>query len=244
MLAAFIYWVLGIDCGVATGSGDVHIHHAGGGILDFKGYDGVFNLLQSKHFSVNANFEQTNFTLSPSDPRSLKTLAVMGSHLTKAYITAETGEGVMKVFYAAGLKQRAHLTSDKFDLLIGKDDGPVRLGDTTVKVQDAAPIQVVVTSSEWQLIISPGAYTVPVCLPTHLATLPPRISHPGLPYDQITASILFGISSTTALCPGSFRTFPEGALRTRIDVSIKAITDPLVALVAPHGIMGQVQHPQ
>ena len=180
MLAAFMY-VLANDCGVATGSGDVHIHHAGGGILDFKGYDGVFNLLQSKHFSVNANFEQTNFTLSPSDPRSLKTLAVMGSHLTKAYITVDTGEGVMTVSYGAGYQQQAHLTSDKFDLLIGKDDGPVRLGDTTVNVQDAAPIQVVVTSSEWQLIISPGADTVPACLPTHLATLPPRISHPGLP---------------------------------------------------------------
>ena len=85
----------------------------------------------------------------------------MGSHLTKAYITVDTGEGVLTVFYSAGLKQRAHLTSDKFDLLIGKDDGPVRLGDTTVNVQDAAPIKVVVTSSEWQLIISPGAYTVP-----------------------------------------------------------------------------------
>jgi hypothetical protein len=39
--------------------------------------------------------------------------------------------------------------------------------------------------------------------------------------------------------PGTYRTAADGAPHTRIDVAIDALTDPLLAQVAPHGLIGQ-----
>ena len=51
---------------VSTATGDVHVHHAGGGGTDIRGYDNaVFNLVSTTSTSLNARFTYANFTLSP-----------------------------------------------------------------------------------------------------------------------------------------------------------------------------------
>ena len=42
-----------------------------------------------------------------------------------------------------------------------------------------------------------------------------------------------------SIAPGTYRTVGDGARRTRVDISVAALVDPLAARVAPHGLIGQ-----
>ena len=75
----------------ASASGDLHIHHAGGGATDIRGIDNaVCNLHQARGISLNGRFTFANFTLAPEDPRSAGVLEVQGSFLKSTHATFKT----------------------------------------------------------------------------------------------------------------------------------------------------------
>merc|ERR1740117_2558795 len=74
-----------------SASGDLHLHYPGGGAADLKGINGaVLNLHQSSNASLNARFDDANFTLAPEDPRAIAVLEIRGSFLTAAYVIYKT----------------------------------------------------------------------------------------------------------------------------------------------------------
>lgn len=185
-------------------SGDLHVHHAGGGRTDIKGFDGAFfNMHQAANISLNARFTYANFTLAPEDPRSLEVREVQGSFLTKTYITARTLVGgtpaLVMVEYGSERPFMAHVrVKTALDRLneqkwIGKEDGPIVVGDVEVEMRPGTPVELSVGDGRWQYTIKPGTYN----------------------------------------------TAADGARKTRVDVAITALTNPLAAAVAPHGILGQ-----
>lgn len=187
----------------ATATGDVHVHHAGGGSTDIKGYDGgIFNMHQAANISLNAKFTYANFTLSPEDPRSDEVLEVQGSHLTEAFITARTllagAPALMTIDYGSERPFTAHLQVKQQDKTImethlAPGKGPVIVGDVKAQMLETKPVTVLVSNKQWQ-------YTV---------------------------------------VPGTYHTASDSVRQTRIDVSVKAITDPTAHPVAPHGLIGQ-----
>jgi hypothetical protein len=190
------------DQGGATG--DLHVHHAGGGRTDIKGIDGgIFNMHQAANISINARFTYANFTLAPEDPRSLEVREVQGSFLTKAYAQAQTSVGgvaaLVTVEYGSERPFMAHVrVKTSVDRLneqkwIGKEDGPIVVGDVEVEMRPGTPVELAVSDGRWLYSIKPGTYN----------------------------------------------TAADGARKTRIDVAVTALTNPLAAAVAPHGILGQ-----
>jgi hypothetical protein len=185
-------------------SGDLHVHHAGGGRTDIKGYDGAFfNMHQVANMSLNARFTYANFTLAPEDPRSLEVHEVQGSFLTKAYVQARTSVGgvaaLVTVEYGSERPFMAHVrVKTSVDRLneqkwIGKEDGPIVVGDIEVEMRPGTPVELAVGDGRWLYSVKPGTYN----------------------------------------------TAADGARKTRIDVAITALMNPLAAEVAPHGILGQ-----
>jgi hypothetical protein len=194
----------------ATSTGDLHVHHAGGGQTDIKGVDGAVCVLhQSANVSLNALFTFADFTPAPEDPRSDTILKVHGSHLTAAFVSVRTailGEPVLvRVSYEpdkrehaahvtlAGLDETTGAEAGRMDVWLKEDDGVTTVGDVTVEVRAAAPIKLLIKNANWEYAITPGTY----------------------------------------------RLASDSTRRRRIDVSVVALTDPLAAAVAPHGLVGQ-----
>lgn len=197
----------------ATASGDVHLQHAGGGLIDVRGFDGtVLNMHQAANASLNSRFTYANFTLAPDDPRATDVLEVHGSFLTEAYASFKTpiadnsGSLVLvRVRFGVEHHKEAHVSvidmasnTEMFSRWLGPHDGMLAVGRIKVHVKKAASqkgdqVDLKVANDDWEYEISPGSY----------------------------------------------RTVEEGAIRTRIDVAIYALTDPLVSRVAPHGLIGQ-----
>jgi hypothetical protein len=194
----------------ASATGDLHIHHAGGGKTDVKGIDGeVCNLHQAANASLNARFTYANFTLAPEDPRAGEVIEVQGSFLTGAYAgfrttTSTTTSGaaavLVRVEFDGSRPGEAHVvvTSEASgavltDLWTGEEDGPLAVGRVKVQVKAATPVALIMSNDEWKYTIVPGTY----------------------------------------------RAFPSGLRRPRIDVLVAALADPLEAKVAPHGLIGQ-----
>lgn len=179
------------------------MHHAGGGSTDIKGYDGVvFNMHQAANISANARFTYANFTLSPEDPRGDEVLEVQGSHLTKAFVAARTIVGgsaaLVLVDYGSERPFSAHVQVKALGKVImetylAPGKGAVVMGDVSVDMLEAEPVEVVVSNRHWAYSIKPGTY----------------------------------------------HTAADSARQTRIDISVKALSDPLAAPVAPHGLIGQ-----
>jgi len=186
--------------------------------MDVRGIDGaVLNMHQAANMSINARFTYTNFSLPAADRRSLKVREVQGSHLTAAYVTARTNLGglpaLVLVKYApphvhglAGDVQslEAHvLVKDErtqqtlASTRVAHDRGSVVVGDVSVEMREATPIELVVSNTHWRYAIAPGTFRT------------------------VTTDDLLG---------------PP---HNRVDIAITALTDPLVAAVAPHGIIGQ-----
>ena len=46
------------------------------------------------------------------------------------------------------------------------------------------------------------------------------------------------------IAPGTYRVAHDGTRRTRIDIAVAALTDPLASPVAPHGLLGDTYHMQ
>jgi len=200
-----------------TGSGDVHVHHAGGGTMDVRGIDGaVVNMHQAANISINARFTYTNFSLPAADRRSLKVREVQGSHLTAAYATARTNLGglpaLVLVKYAPPhvhgktndaqtleahvLVKDQHTQQTLVSTRVAPDRGSVVVGDVSVEMRYANPVELVVSNTHWRYAIAPGTFRT------------------------VTDDLL-------------------GPPHNRVDIAITAITDPLMAAVAPHGIIGQ-----
>ena len=208
------------DCAQpAYAAGDVHVHHAGGGAMDVRGYDGaVMNMHQAANLSLNARFTYTNFSLPASDRRSEAVREVRGSHLTAAYVTARTILGGVPVLVMVGYEPpRVHaLAGDAqsveaqvrvkdeatqrviMETRLAPSQGRVVLGEVVAEMREAKPVELVVSNAEWQYSVTPGTFR-PV-LHDALALGPPH---------------------------------------NRVDVGITALTDPRAARVAPHGIIGQ-----
>jgi hypothetical protein len=155
-----------------TATGDLHIHHAGGGSTDVKGLDGkVLNLHQAANASLNARFTFANFTLAPEDPRSVNVLEVHGSHLTDAYATFQTDyEGVpalVRVGFGGDRPRKARVVVSNaasgvelrdFDLWVGKEDGELAVGRVKIQVKPAVPVAVVLSNDKWEYTLVPGTY--------------------------------------------------------------------------------------
>ena len=91
------------DCNTGTASGDLHVHHAGGGSMDIRGFHGrVMNLHQAGNISLNAKFIVDKYTLAPQDPRSESVLVVNGSFLSHTYATVKTQHEGMPMLIHAG----------------------------------------------------------------------------------------------------------------------------------------------
>lgn len=190
----------------ASASGDLHVHHAGGGSFDFRGpLDGaVCNLFQARGASLNAEFTFANFTLAPEDPRALRVLEVHGSFLTAAFIKFATvleGEiAYVLVTFSAGDIKRAHVMVKMgqhtlLDTQVGSTSERLAFGDVSVGMGFVFPASTKLTlsNSYWSFTLTPGTY----------------------------------------------RNSINGARRTRIDVAVTALQDPLAERVAPHGLIGQ-----
>lgn len=182
----------------------MHVHHASGGRTDIKGHDGAFiNMHQVANLSLNARFTFANFTLASDDPRSIEVHEVQGSFLTKAFITARTLVGGVAAFvtveygserpFMALVRVKAALDRLNEQKWIGKEDGPIVVGDVEVEMRPGTPVELTVGDGRWLYSVKPGTYN----------------------------------------------TAATGARKTRIDVAVTALTNPLAAAVAPHGILGQ-----
>jgi len=182
----------------------LHVHHASGGRTDIKGHDGAFiNMHQVANLSLNARFTFANFTLASDDPRSIEVHEVQGSFLTKAFITARTLVGGVAAFvtveygserpFMALVRVKAALDRLNEQKWIGKEDGPIVVGDVEVEMRPGTPVELTVGDGRWLYSVKPGTYN----------------------------------------------TAATGARKTRIDVAVTALTNPLAAAVAPHGILGQ-----
>jgi hypothetical protein len=117
-----------------------------------QGYDdAVFNMLQVSNMSVNARFTFANFTLAPNDPRRATVREVHGSHLTAAYVLAQTVvDGrhavVVKAEFDAARPFVARVQvvapggdsgAPIVDTWIGADDGPVHVGPLELRMRKA-----------------------------------------------------------------------------------------------------------
>jgi len=166
------------DCSTAAGpsasaTGDLHLHHAGGGRTDVKGiHAAVCNLHQASSASLNARFEYSSFLLSPEDPRSAEVLQVNGSFLTDAYATFETplangtSAALVRVEFGAQHPHKARMIvadaptgAEIVDIWIGDRDGALVTGNVRVEVKKSpAPITLVMSNDAWQYTVTPSTH--------------------------------------------------------------------------------------
>jgi len=166
------------DCSPAAGpsasaTGDLHLHHAGGGRTDVKGiHAAVCNLHQASSASLNARFEYSSFLLSPEDPRSAEVLQVNGSFLTDAYATFETplangtSAALVRVEFGAQHPHKARMIvadaptgAEIVDIWIGDRDGALVTGNVRVEVKKSpAPITLVMSNDAWQYTVTPSTH--------------------------------------------------------------------------------------
>ena len=139
----------------SSASGDVHLHHPGGGRTDVRGpFDGaLLNMVQTANLSVNARFTFSNFTLAPEDPRADAVSEVRGSHLTAVYVLlALPGGTTVKIEYdCVARPYKPHVQvmvgggaqQEPLDWILTTASEPLVLGTVSVAMHQAQPVELV-----------------------------------------------------------------------------------------------------
>jgi hypothetical protein len=165
---------------------------------------------QAANISLNGKFTFAHFLLPPEDPRSITIHAgVNGSHLTATYATIKAAVGVVHVEF-----------------------GPARPHKARVQVvaaprSHASPSHDRSPAFDYWLGTDDGPVTLAGGVKIEVRAAAP------------VAVVVANTHWEYTLTPGTYRTAADGAPHTRVDVSIAALTDPLTARVAPHGLIGQ-----
>ena len=155
----------------AEATGDLHIHHAGGGTCDVRGeHDGVVaNMIQTDDMSLNCRFKMSNFSLAPEDTRSDSVAFVDGSHLEAAFVTATTMVGgkvvMMKAAYDTARPSGANVVildtltgAHLFDAWLTEANGAVVFGSLSIVVRDSDKFTLVIANMRWKYTIIAGTY--------------------------------------------------------------------------------------
>ena len=173
----------------------------------------ILNLMvhQAGTTSLNARFTFTNFSLAPEDPRSVEVLEVRGSHLTAVFMVFETRIGENSTPVLVRIAYEPRTSPSKTHV--------------TVTEQDTGTVVVDAWFDKTSLLEMDGFSVGGVNLKARVAS----------PFALVASNADWKYT----IMPGTFRS--NGIRRTRIDVAVAALTDPLTMRVAPHGLIGATE---
>ena len=180
----------------------------------------MLNLHQAANASLNGLFTFVDYTLAPEDSRITDVLYVRGSFLTKVYGIFRTqsygGATLVRVMYGAetvAVSAREQVGRDhQAHVIVTDETSGTSLLDTWVGTDEGEVVM--------------GGIKVEMRAPL------------GDARSAVQLVINNGAWQYT-VTPGTHRLVATAARRMHVDVLVSALTDPLAAFVAPHGLIGQ-----